>query len=65
MGDILDFSLLYSARKLSNGEIIPAPYGAPKPCWANGDADQIRSANYEPDLISRIFSCSGGVSFTL
>jgi hypothetical protein len=29
--------------------------GAPKPSCANGDADQIRSANYEPDLNSRIF----------
>ncbi len=29
----------------------------------NGDADQIRSANYEPDLNSRFFSCSGRVTF--
>ncbi len=39
--------------------------GAPKPSCANSDADQIRSANYETDLNSRIFSCSGRISFTL
>jgi hypothetical protein len=36
---------------------------APKPSCANGDADQIRSANYETDSTSRIFSCSGRISF--
>ncbi len=36
--------------------------GAPKSSCANGDADQIRSANYQLYLISRIFSCSGRIS---
>jgi hypothetical protein len=37
--------------------------GAPKPSCANDDADQIRSANYEPDLTSRIFSLFGPLLF--
>ena len=32
---------------------------------ANGDADQIRSANYEPDSTSRIFFLVGPPLFTL
>jgi hypothetical protein len=67
MGDFLDFSQLYSTlfhlqpfrfhcvggtRKISNSEIIHAPLiGAPKPSCANGDADQIWSANYKPYCI--------------
>jgi hypothetical protein len=37
--------------------------GAPKPSCANGDADQIRSANYETDLNSRIFFLFGPLLF--
>ena len=56
-------------KKISNSGIRPPNLsfsnyiGAPNPSCANGDADQIRSANYEPDLTSRIFSLFGPLLF--
>jgi hypothetical protein len=56
-----------SARARTRGQNPLVHYiGAPKPSCANGDADQIRSANYEPDLNSWIFFLVRAVSlFTL
>ncbi len=53
-----------SARARTCGQNPLVTYiGAQKPSCANDHVDQIQRANYEPDLNSWIFSCSGRVSF--